>query len=349
MEMFQFAHPEFLWGFLVIPLLIILFVFSRMARRKALRRFGSEGLMKVLMPYASGARPVFKFMVVLLALVFFIFGLARPQFGSKLKKVKREGVELVIALDVSNSMLAEDIEPNRLERAKRAISRLIDRLSDDKIGLIVFAGEAFTQLPITTDYNSAKMFLESVHTDIVPVQGTAIGAAIELASRSFSPTGDSNKAIIIITDGENHEDNAVDVARQAAEKGIIVHTIGMGLPQGAPIPEYRYGQKDYKKDARGNTVITKLDEPMLEQISAAGKGIYVRANNAQVGLNALFDEVNKMEKTEMESNVYSEYEDQFQYLFAIGLALLLIEFLILERKNRYLKNIHLFGKTEQQT
>ncbi len=348
MEMFRFANPDFLWGFLILPLLIVLFTLSRVARRRALRRFGSENLLKVLMPYASGVRPVFKSMVVLLALVFFIFGLARPQFGSKLKKIKREGVELVIALDVSNSMLAEDIEPNRLERAKRAISRLIDRLSDDKIGLIVFAGEAFTQLPVTTDYNAAKMFLTSVQTNIVPVQGTAIGAAIELASRSFSPSGEANKAIIIITDGENHEDNAVDIARQAAESGIIVHTIGMGLPQGAPIPVYRNGQKDYKKDEQGNTIITKLNEPMLEKISAAGMGIYVRANNAQVGLNALFNEISKMEKTEMETSVYSEYEDQFQYLFAIGLALLLIEFLILERKNRYFKNIHLFGQTEKQ-
>jgi len=348
MEMFRFANPEFLWGFLIIPLLIVIFILSRVARRRALRRFGSESLLKVLMPYASGVRPVFKFMVVLLALVFFIFGLARPQFGSKLKKVKREGVELVIALDVSNSMLAEDIEPNRLERAKRAISRLIDRLSDDRIGLIVFAGEAFTQIPVTTDYNAAKLFLASVDTDIVPVQGTAIGAAIELASRSFTPTGEANKAIIIITDGENHEDNAEDMARQAAEKGIIVHTIGMGFPQGAPIPVYRNGQKNYKKDDQGNTVITKLNEPMLEKISAAGMGIYVRANNAQVGLNALFNEISKMEKTEMETSMYSEYEDQFQYLFAIGLALLLIEFLILERKNRYFKNIHLFGQTEEQ-
>jgi len=208
--------------------------------------------------------------------------------------------------------------------------------------LIVFAGQAYTQLPITTDYNSAKMFLESVNTNIIPVQGTAIGAAIELATRSFTPNGDANKAIIVITDGENHEDDAVGAAKKAAEEGIIVHTIGMGLPQGAPIPVYRNGQKDYRKDNQGNPVITKLNEPMLEQISAAGNGIYVRANNAQVGLNALFDEINKMQKTELESRVYSEYDDQFQYLFAIGLALLLIDFLILERKNKYLKNIHLF-------
>lgn len=346
MEMFRFANPEYFWGLLIIPLLILFFVASRVARKRAIKKFGSENLMNYLMPNASKSRPVFKFILLLLALACFITGIARPQFGSKLKKVKREGVEIVIALDVSNSMLAEDIEPNRLERAKRAISRLIDRLSDDKIGLIVFAGQAYTQLPITTDYNSAKMFLASINTDIIPVQGTAIGSAIELATRSFTPNGEANKAIIVITDGENHEDDAQAMAKAAFDEGIIVHTIGMGLPQGAPIPVYRGGQKDYRKDEDGNPVVTRLDEPMLEQISAAGGGIYVRANNAQVGLNALFDEISKMEKTEMESRIYSEYDDQFQWLFAAGLALLLIEFLILERKNKYLKNIHLFGTTK---
>ena len=279
----------------------------------------------------------------MLALAFIITGIARPQFGSKLKKVKREGVELIIALDVSNSMMAEDIQPNRLERAKRAISRLVDRLKDDKIGLIVFAGDAYTQLPITSDYNSAKLFLNAVNTQIVPKQGTAIGAAINLASRSFSPGGESSRAIIVITDGENHEDDAIAEAEAAVEKGIVVHTIGMGLPSGSPIPILRNGQTDYLKDRDGNVVVTKLNEQMMEQIAAAGSGIYVRANNAQVGLNTLFSEINDMEKQEMESRSYSEYDDQFQYFFAVGLLLILMEFIILERKNRYLKNVKLFS------
>ena len=279
----------------------------------------------------------------MLALAFFIVGIARPQFGSKLKTEKREGVELMIALDVSNSMMAEDIQPNRLERAKRAISRLVDRLKDDKIGLIVFAGDAYTQLPITTDYNSAKLFLNSVNTQIVPKQGTAIGAAIDLARKSFTPNGEANKAIIIITDGENHEDDALASAKAALDEGAIVHTIGMGLPSGSPIPVLRNGQTDYLKDRDGNVVVTKLNEQMLEQIAATGGGIYVRANNAQVGLNALFDEINKMEKQEMETRTFSEYDDQFQYFFAVGLFLLLLEFVILERKNKYLKRIKLFG------
>lgn len=340
--MFRFGNSEFLWALLIIPVLALIFTWSRIARKRALKRFGYEQTLRVLMPFASTSRPVFKFILLMLALAFFIVGTARPQFGSKLKKIKREGVELMIALDVSNSMMAEDIQPNRLERAKRAISRLIDRLEDDKIGLVVFAGESYIQLPITSDYNSAKLFLNSVSTQIVPTQGTAIGAAINMAARSFTPEGEANKAIIVITDGENHEDDAVAAAKQAAENGIVVHTIGMGLPEGSPIPVLRNGQKDYLKDNNGEVVITRLNEAMLEKISSAGNGIYVRANNAQVGLNALFDEINKLEKEEMESLVYSEYDDQFQYFFAIGLFLLLLEFVILERKNKYFRKVNLF-------
>jgi Ca-activated chloride channel family protein len=347
MEMFRFENSEYLWGLLIIPLLTFFFIWSRIARKKALRSFGNEEILNFLMPFASKNRPVFKFLILMLALAFIITGISRPQYGSKLKKIKREGVELVIALDVSNSMLAEDIQPNRLDRAKLAISRLVDKLKDDKIGLIVFAGDAYTQLPITADYNSAKLFLNSVNTQIVPKQGTAVGAAINLATRSFTPNSKANKAIIVITDGENHEDDAVSAAKSAVENGIVVHTIGMGLPQGSPIPVLRNGQKEYLKDNQGNVVVTKLDETMLEQIAAAGNGVYVRANNAQVGLNTLFDEINKLEKTEMESLVYSDYEDQFQYFFAIGLILILLEFVILERKNKFLKNIRLFAVKEK--
>ncbi|HYQ55906.1 MAG TPA: VWA domain-containing protein [Draconibacterium sp.] len=343
MEMFRFGNIEYLWGLLIIPLLALFFVWSRISRRRALKRFGQQEILGQLMPYSSSNRPIFKFIILMLALAFFIVGIARPQFGSKLKTEKREGVELMIALDVSNSMMAEDIQPNRLERAKRAISRLVDRLKDDKIGLIVFAGDAYTQLPITSDYNSAKLFLNSVNTQIVPKQGTAIGAAIDLARKSFTPNGEANKAIVIITDGENHEDDALASAKEAMEEGAIIHTIGMGLPSGSPIPVLVNGQSDYLKDREGNVVVTKLNEQMLEQIAAAGGGIYVRANNAQVGLNALFDEINKMEKQEMETRTYSEYDDQFQYFFAVGLFLLLLEFVILERKNKYLKRIKLFG------
>ena len=342
MEMFRFAHPEYFWGLLLIPFLTALFIFSRVMRKRALKKFGEPEIMKILMPSVSGIRPVFKFILLMLALSLLIAGTARPQFGSKLKQVKRQGVEIVIALDVSNSMMAEDITPNRLERAKRAIDRLISKLKDDKIGLIVFAGDAYTQLPITSDYNSAQLFLASVSPQIVPKQGTAIGAAISMAMRSFTPNPESSKAIIIITDGENHEDDAVAAAEEASKNGIVVHTIGMGLPQGAPIPAEGKSQGEYRRDREGKIVISRLDEVTLERISAAGGGIYLRANTAQVGLDELFDEINKMQKTEMEARMFSEYEEQFFYFFAAGLILLLLEFLILERKNKYLRKIQLF-------
>jgi len=342
--MFRFANSEYLYALVIIPVLILLFIVVRINRGRALARFGNREILQELMPNVSKNRPVIKFIIWLLAISAIVLALARPQFGSKLKTEKRKGVELIIALDVSNSMMAEDIQPNRLERAKRAIDRLVDRLNNDKIGLIVFAGDAYTQLPITTDYSSAKLFLNAVSTDIVPRQGTAIGAAINLATNSFSPQFEGNKAIIVITDGENHEDDAVGAASAASDQGIIVHTIGMGLPQGAPIPVYRNGQKDYRKDKNGQVVVTRLDEQMLQQIAAAGKGIYVRANNAQVGLNTLFNEIDKMQGAELESKVYSEYEDQFQWFIGFALFMLLFDFLILERKNKYLKNIKLFGK-----
>ena len=343
MEIFRFANSEYLYALGLIPVFTLIFIVLRIKRRKDLHRFAQPAMLSDLMPNASDSRPVIKFIIIMLALTSSIIACARPQFGSKLKTEKKEGVELIIALDVSNSMLAEDIEPNRLERSKRAISRLVDNMSNDKIGLIVFAGDAYTQLPITTDYQAAKLFLNAVNTGYVSKQGTAIGAAINLAVNSFSPQFDGSKAIIVITDGENHEDDAVAAAKAAKEQGIFVHTIGLGLPQGAPIPVITNGQKDYRKDKDGKVVITKLDEAMLQQIAAAGSGVYVRANNSQIGLTTLFSEINKMGKAEIESQSYSEYDDQYQWFVALAILLFLLDFIILERKNKYLKNVKLFG------
>ena len=343
MESFRFAHPEYFYFLLVIPAFTVFFIFTRLYRRRSLRIFGDHALIVQLMPSVSTARPIIKFILWMLALYFIITALAQPQFGSKLLTSKRKGVELIIALDVSNSMMAQDIKPNRLERAKRAISKLTERLRDDKLGLIVFAGQAYVQLPITTDYVSAKLFLDAINTSIVPVQGTAIGAAIEMASKSFSPDFPGSKAIIVITDGENHEDDAVGAAKAALEKKIIVHTIGMGLPQGAPIPMGPEGSRDFLKDQSGNIVVTKLDESMLTQIATAGGGTYIRANNAEVGLNNLFNEIEKMEKSEMDSREYSEYDDQFPLFLVLALAMILLDFMILERKNKWLRNFRLFG------
>jgi Ca-activated chloride channel family protein len=268
--------------------------------------------------------------------------LARPQFGSKLEEVKKEGAEVIIALDVSNSMLAGDIQPDRLTRAKQALTRLIDNLDNDRIGLIVFAGDAYTQIPITTDYVSAKMFLNAIGPDMVPKQGTAIGAAIDLGMKSFSPGEGKSKAMIIITDGENHEDDPVSSAAEAAKAGIVIHTIGIGSEDGVPVPVTVNGKKEFLKDIDGNTVISKLDEDILKKIAIASGGSYVRANNSNIGLDEIFSEINKMKKQEMESTVYTEYNDQFQIFAAISIFLLILDFIIMERKNRKLSNIRLF-------
>lgn len=340
MHSFRFEHIEFLYLLLSIPAFLLLFWFVNRSGRRSLKQWMKGNHQNTLLPLASPGKKLLKFVLSLLAISSVIVALAKPQFGSKLTDVKRQGVEIVIALDVSNSMLAEDIQPNRLANAKRAISRLIEQLENDKIGLIVFAGDAYVQLPITTDFGAAKMFLSSVNTEIVPRQGTSIKAAIDLAVRSFSPEADKSKAIIIITDGEDHEEGALEAAQAAAEKGITVHTIGMGLAQGAPIPVLnQYGQKDYRKDAEGNVVVSKLSEKTLQEVALAGKGIYIRASNSRTGLSTLFTEINKMDKQEIEARIYSEYEEQFQYPVALAIALLLAEFLLLSRRNKWLSQI----------
>lgn len=343
MGMFRFEHTDILYALILIPILIGLFIWVLYWKKKSLARYGKWVIIQQLMPGISKTRDKVKFIILMLALVFLIFGLANPQIGSKLVEGERKGIDIFITLDVSNSMLAEDIKPNRLERAKQAISKLIDKLGNDRIGIIVFAGNAYMQLPITTDYGAAKMFLTTITTKAVPTQGTAIGEAIEMASKSFDDVTHS-RAIIVITDGENHEDDAMEAAKDATELGIQVYTIGMGLPDGAPIPEYnQYGRRiGYKKDKQGNTVVTKLNESMLQQIASAGKGVYVRANNTESGLRTVFNEISKLEKTEFESKMFSDYEDRFQYFIAVGLILLIIELLIFERKNKWMSKIDLF-------
>ncbi len=341
--MFRFAHSEYLYFLLGIPVLIIVYYLFFRLKKNALKSFGDTGILSQLMPDVSNTRSTLKFIILLLAFSLIILAVAGPQFGSKLKEEKRKGIEIIIALDVSNSMMAGDIKPNRLERAKQAISRLIDRLSDDKLGLIVFAGDAYTQIPITTDYSSAKVFLSSISTDIVTRQGTAIDKAIELGMKSFGSQGEASRVLIIISDGENHEGNAVEAAEKARENGILIYTIGMGSGRGAPIPLYQgRHQTGYIKDRQGNVVTSKLDAAMLGEIAKVGGGEFISASNSNVGLNRLFDELNRMDKEEIETKVYSEYEEQFQYLIVVALLLIIIEFMILERKNKWLKNIDLF-------
>jgi Ca-activated chloride channel family protein len=341
MENFRFQHIDWLYLLLIIPAFLLVYWLVIRIRKNQLKRFGQQELVQGLMPESSGWRRFIKLFILLLALASLIFALARPQFGSKLKEVKKEGIEIIIALDVSNSMLAEDIKPNRLERAKQAIYQLVERLQDDKIGLIVFAGEAYTQLPITTDYTSAKLFLSNVGPDIIPKQGTAIGSAVELASKSFTPDTEASKVIVVITDGENHEDDAIAMAREASDKGIKVYTIGMGLPKGAPVPVSK-GSKTYLKDRQGNVVISKMNQQMLNQLAAAGEGEFFLANNTRIGLNRLYDQLGALDKEVFETQQYAEYDDQFPYFIWIALVLLIIDIFVLERKNKWLSSIKLF-------
>ena len=343
--MFRFEEPTYLYLLLLLPFLAAFYLYSNYRRRKAIRKFGDPVLMAQLMPDVSKYRPDVKFWLVFAAIGLFAVLLARPQFGSKLETVKRQGVEVMIALDISNSMLAQDVQPSRLEKAKRLVAQLVDEMEKDKVGMIVFAGDAFTQLPITSDYISAKMFLESINPSLISKQGTAIGAAINLATRSFTPQEGVGRAVIVITDGENHEGGAVEAAKAAAEKGIQVSVLGVGMPDGAPIPVE--GTNDFRRDRDGNVVVTRLNEQMCQEIAQAGDGIYVRVDNSNAAQKVIAQEINKMAKADVETQVYTEFNEQFQAVAWIILLLLLAEMLILERKNPLFRNIHLFKKEER--
>ncbi|MBP6978779.1 MAG: VWA domain-containing protein [Lentimicrobiaceae bacterium] len=346
--MIRFAHPGLLYLLLLVPVFIMAFILLLQWKKQAWKKFGDFRILSRLVPDYSRSRLVIKFIFLLMAMIFLIIGLADPQVGSKLVKAERKGIDIMLALDVSNSMLAEDIQPSRLERSKQSISKLIDELRSDRIGIIVFAGKAYTQLPITTDYSAAKMFLSTISVEAVPVQGTAIGEAIELASNSFDESAQHSKAIIMITDGENHEGDALTIAKEAADKGIHIYTIGMGLPEGAPIPVFQGQNKiGYKKDRQGNTIVTKLNETMLQQIASAGQGVYVRASNASAGLSKIFDEINELNKTEIDSMMFSDYEDRFQYFLAVSLIFLILELMVVERKSKWIRNLNLFHLKQQ--
>jgi Ca-activated chloride channel family protein len=328
--MIYFAQYRYLLLLLLVPVILIAHAVKLRLRRKRVERFGDAALVEELMPSYSPAKGWVGTVLFALGFFFFVIGLARPQIGAKLREHEAKGAEIMICLDVSNSMLAEDYSPNRLERAKLAISRIVDRLQDDRIGLIVFAGSSFVQLPITTDYVSAKMFLNSIDTGSVPVQGTAIGDAVLTAARSFSAQSEKSRAIIVITDGENHEDDPVDAVRQVAEMGIKVYTIGVGSLRGQPIPK----DGELMKDREGNIVVSRLDEGTLQQMADAGGGAYVHAGNEEFGLNPIVDDIKKMEAERFNSVVFEEYDEQYMYFFAIALAFFVIEMLIGDRRSR---------------
>lgn len=343
--MLRFEHISYLWGLAIIPVIGLLFMLLMLQKKKRLERLGNFSMVLNMMPDVSLARQIVKFSLYILALILLILAIANFQTGSKLLEVKRKGADIMLCLDVSNSMLAEDLKPNRLVRAKQAIEKMIDKLEGDRLGIIVFAGDAYVQLPITTDYSAAKLFLSSIGPGMVPKQGTAIGAAIEKAVESFGKDEGKNKAIIIITDGENHEDDAIKLAEDAAKNDISIHTIGIGSDAGVPIPVYQNGvPAGYKKDKDGNTVITKLNQKLLEDIAGAASGVFVKATNADVGLDAVLNKIAELDKKEIESKKYADYDDQFQWFAGAALVLLLIEFFINERVNDWFRKLNLFGK-----
>ena len=341
--MFRFAHPEYLYLFIALPFVVAVYIYLNIKKRKDVSKMGTLHLVKQMMPELSLKRSYLKFWFIFAALVLGILLVAGPQFGSKAEHVEANGIELVIAIDVSNSMLARDVKPDRLSRAKQLLSRIIDARREDKVGLIVFAGEAYVQMPLTTDTQSAKLFLNSIDPTLVPVQGTVISKAIDLGINSFSSDKDVDKAMIIITDSEDHEGDVVQMAKRASNAGIMVNVVGIGSVEGSPIPESKYSNS-FKTDTEGNIVVTKLNEEMGIEIAQAGKGLFVRADNTNTAINALEDELDKLQKKDMGSMVYSEYDEKFPIIAWMLLIVLIIEVCIFDKKNRLFKNVRIFKR-----
>jgi len=330
--MIRLANAEYLYALLLLLPLAAVYLYASARRRRMMERFGSPGLMASLVQSPGKYKRPVKFVLIASAVVFLILGLANPQIGTKLEEVKREGVDVMVALDVSNSMKAEDIKPNRLDHAKQNISRMLNRLENDRVGLIVFAGQSYLQVPLTTDYTAVRLVLNTIDTDAVPVPGTAIGSAIRLAKESFLVGETKHKVILLVTDGENHEDNALGEAATANEEGVVIHSIGMGSVEGSPLPVYSGNSlTGFKKDTDGSVVISKLNGEMLGDIAEAGGGVYVRATNQQNEFDEIFSQISSMEKKEFGAKVFTDYEDRFQYFIAMALMLLLAEFFLSEK------------------
>ena len=327
--MIHFAQAQYLILLLLIPVFYLMYGIFLRIKKKRLEKFGEKAIIEQLMPAVSKGRGWLKITFFSIAFFFFVIGLCRVQLGARLKEKESKGVEVIVALDVSNSMLAKDYSPNRLERAKLAISRIVDKMQEDRIGLVVFAGESFIQLPITTDYVSAKVFLNSINTESVPVQGTDLSEAIMTSARSFSTQSENSRAIILISDGEDHEGSALDAAAAVAQEGIKIYTIGVGSPAGEPIPL----NGELMKDKDGNIVVTKLNEQILMEIAEQGNGEYVRASNSEFGLNPILEDIKSMDKKDFNSVVFEDFNEQFMYFFAIALLFLILEFLISDKKS----------------
>ncbi len=341
--MFRFANPYILYLLLIIPAAIVLFIFAQMRRRRRLERFASSSLLAQLTPSASPARLRTKFVLYSLALAFLILAAARPQVGSKLREEHQKGIEMMLVVDVSNSMMAEDFEPNRLDRTKFAIDRVVESMKQDRIGVVAFAGEAQVQLPITSDYRMARAFARKLSPQMVRTQGTDLGAAIKLATMSFSSQSEGSRVMILITDGENHESDALEAAQAATEKGIAIYTIGIGTPEGAPV---MIGG-EYLTDENGDMVVSKLDEKMLQEIASTTGGAYVRATKQSIGLKEIVDRLKELDESDLATTRFEAFDEQFQYPLVVALLLLLVEWLILDRRNPLLARFNIFGRQEE--
>ena len=337
--MLRFEDPIYLWMLLIIPILVLMRFIVWRKRKRNLRKFGDPSLLKEMMPDVSKYRPTLKFCLLLSAITILIFMIARPQVGSKISHEKREGIEVLIALDISNSMLAQDVIPSRLEKSKLLIEDLVDHFTNDKVGLVVFAGDAFVQLPITNDYVSAKMFLQNINPSLITTQGTDLARAISLSQSCFTQREHIGRAIIVITDGEDHEGGALEVAREAYKKGINVFILGVGTSKGAPIPD---GNGGYLKDNSGQTVLSALNEHMCQQVAKAGNGVYIHVDNTSDAQEKLNKELSKLQSGISDTVVYSEYNEQFQIFGIILLLLLIVETILLESRNPLFKQINLF-------
>ncbi|WP_315447406.1 VWA domain-containing protein [Segatella salivae] len=337
--MLRFEDPIYLWMLLIIPILVLMRFIVWRKRKRNLRKFGDPSLLKEMMPDVSKYRPTIKFCLLLSAITILIFMIARPQVGSKISHEKREGIEVLIALDISNSMLAQDVIPSRLEKSKLLIEDLVDHFTNDKVGLVVFAGDAFVQLPITNDYVSAKMFLQNINPSLITTQGTDLARAISLSQSCFTQREHIGRAIIVITDGEDHEGGALEAAREAYKKGINVFILGVGTSKGAPIPD---GNGGYLKDNSGQTVLSALNEQMCQQVAKAGNGVYIHVDNTSDAQEKLNKELSKLQSGISDTVVYSEYNEQFQIFGIILLLLLIVETILLESRNPLFKQINLF-------
>lgn len=341
----QLEEKIWFWAFLLIPILLVMFLVLQIWKRKVQNKFANQDILKRLSPNRSLFKSVLKIAVLCLAFASLTMALVNPKIGSKLETVKREGVDVVFAVDVSKSMLAEDIAPNRLDKSKQLVTQIINNLASDRVGIIAYAGKAFPQLPITTDYGSAKMFLNNMNTDMMSSQGTAINEAIELAKTYYEDDQQTNRVLVIISDGEDHSEAAATVAEEAAEAGIRIFTIGVGSEKGGPIPLKRNGViLNYKKDGQGETVITKLNEDTLKDIAEEANGVYINGNNTEKVVEDIRDILNKMDKTEFESKQFAAYESQFQWFLGLGILLLFLDIFLLERKTAWLKKLNLFNE-----